>query len=283
VLLKVAKEFAAKGISVLISDLTHILRITDIVLAVDPEAPLLIECKKSGPREVEQLRRRARRQYSRMKGTIDYLRAGRAKVFGDPYERFAVESTIVPAFNWEIVAEVCSIAMLDGFASRLLSPYEIISAVRKGTEFPIPEGMRTGEFDARGLVLAAHHRPIDEAWSSVPPPLIWDVPREIQLQLLERDLDLVHFFNPSALVGRSFQEASITGIEPNDQLGGHAYAIKVGDHTGLISLNFTVEVAYGYRTVDNMAEGLLEFAILSENLIPAMNDDLAHTQMSDGA
>lgn len=223
--LEATSRLAQEGMPVLISDLTHCLRIADIVIAADPEVPSLIECKSSGAGPVNRLRGRARRQYSRMKGTLDYLRTGRAKIFGEVQERVVVEVRVKSEHNWAIVDAVTTEALRSGVGSMLVSPNEFIFAYRDTGEVIIPNEIRETTFDPSGMMVAAHTRPIEEAWSSVPPPLAWKINGEARVALFEGDVTIVHLFNPNALVGRSSSRARIVAVDTRVSAGDHGYAV----------------------------------------------------------
>jgi len=269
---EVATRLCGKGLPALVADLTSCLRISDVIVAEDPEAPGLIECKSSGPTEPEKLRGRSRRQYSRMKGTLDYLRHGRAKLFGEDHERLMLETSVVPTYNWEVVESVCSEALASGLGSRLISRDELVFAVHVDNSVKVPREIDSGEFDANQAIVAFHGDALNEPWPTVPPPLAWPVGLEVQLALLERDIALVHMFRPTVLIGYSNDKARICGVDRISGPEDHAYAVELRNETFLLSSNFTQQVLYGYRQVENIAEEMLDFAIKSADAIEKLAD-----------
>src|SRR5450759_3116425 len=127
-----------------------------------------------------------------MRGTIEYLRTGRARVYGEELTRQVVEIDIGAEFNWSIVGEVCSNAQTSGNASAMLSNGELIFATTEEDSTFIPKEIREGAFPPRYSVIGSHFVPIEEAWSSVPPPLNWAIPIDTRIALQEGDVMLCH-------------------------------------------------------------------------------------------
>ena len=187
-----AREATNAGAPVLIADLTNCLRIGDLVIPIDPEVPLLHECKLSERADRFAFQGRRGRQLSRMKGTLEYLATGRAKLHAEESTRIAVEIKVYSEHNWPVVNDICSAASERGIASALLSDSELIYATTDTEKAVFPDEYKDGKFRPSHAIVACHLVPIEEASCAVAPPLNWDLPSEMRIALQEGDLVLYH-------------------------------------------------------------------------------------------
>jgi len=116
--LEVAKSFSYSGIPVLIADLTNELRVGDLIVAANPEAPTLVECKAGTYRAGRPLKGRAGRQLSRMAGAVRYLAEGKAKVHDEPLSRLTIESGLELSHAWAVIEEMGAELRDKGFSIR---------------------------------------------------------------------------------------------------------------------------------------------------------------------
>jgi hypothetical protein len=86
-------------VPVLIADLTSILKIGDLIVVTNTEAPMIIEVKQRLPKPEHLMQGRVGRQISRAIGTLKYLHEGSAKVYGDEHHRHVVETQFKAARN----------------------------------------------------------------------------------------------------------------------------------------------------------------------------------------
>jgi hypothetical protein len=265
--LEKARELAEAGHPVLIADLTHCLRIGDLVLATDSERPELIECKMTGRPERFELQGRRGRQISRMRSTTEYLRSGRARIYGEELTRQVIEINVAPEFNWSTVAQVCANANTSRQASTMLSSGELIYATTEDDEI-VPNEIREGLFTPRYSVVASHFVPIEEAWSIVPPPLSWDIPPDMRIALQEGDLMLFHIFDPHVVVGYSNSDGTVVGFESHVPDDDHGYRIRIGQTQLITGANFTRSLLYGYETAQSMANRMIASAVKALAVIP---------------
>jgi hypothetical protein len=255
-----AADAANAGVPVLIADLTNCLRIGDLVLPVDPELPRLEECKLSERPDQFAFQGRRGRQLSRMNGTLEYLATGRAKLHGEQATRMAVEVNVRSEYNWAVVNDVCSAALLSNIGSAMLSDSELIYATTETEASVFPDEIRDHRFLPPHAVVACHLVPIEEAWCEVPPPLNWDLLPELRIALQEGDLILYHIFDPWSLIGYSNDVGTIVDIQSvSDREGGHGYRLKIGDSEIVAGPTFTSSLLYGYETAKSIADRMLAF------------------------
>lgn len=115
-------------VPVLIADITNVIKIGDLVLCTNPEAPQIVECKTRLPHPLLFMRGRFGRQVSRTMSTLKYLSTGSAKVFGNKLHQLVLESPHAPKRNWEALTSVCTTAVSDGHAFLQLSSREFLWA-----------------------------------------------------------------------------------------------------------------------------------------------------------
>ena len=258
--LEVATDIAKEGRPVLIADLTHCLRIGDLVVPTDPEEPELIECKRSGRAKAFSLQGRRGRQIARMEKTLEYLKNGYGKVFGEDKNQMAVTIDAEVRYNWPIVNELCLIALADGYASKAISASELIYVSRDTEEFVPPPEITEGQFRPKKCFVAVHLVTVEKAWSSVPPPLNWNVDQEVRLALLEGDLMLVHLFDPYGLIGYETSKGKIVDFyETSNVRDDHGYIISAGDQQLMATSNLTDQILYGFETAESLAERMIAF------------------------
>ena len=129
--LSYAKRYLEEtGLPILIADLTNIIKIGDIVVVVHPERPQIVECKIKVPSPQHLMQGRLGRQVSRAMGTMQHLKEGATKVFGESHYRMTVESQHRAQRNWEVVDQLCSEALEQGEAFLKVSPGDYLWALR---------------------------------------------------------------------------------------------------------------------------------------------------------
>jgi len=119
---------------ILIADITNVLKVGDIVVVSDPESPQVVECKLKLPKPQHLMQGRTGRQVSRAIGTMQYLKEGAGKLFGQDYYEIAVESQHRSERNWEAIERVCSHALRVGEAYEEISNGDYLWAVQSGCE-----------------------------------------------------------------------------------------------------------------------------------------------------
>jgi hypothetical protein len=198
-----------------------------------------------------------------MEATSEYLRVGRAKFFGEALERRTIEVPVAPEFNWAAVNEVAGRALREGSGWQKLSRHETIVVYEAGGS-PVPPGFPKEDAPDSPLYVASHAIPLEEAWPSVSPPANWGLSADVAFALMERDLELVHLFNPTAFLGFRHAEGEIVEVNiEHSEMPRGGFRIKVGDQETLASVNFLERVLYHLETVETVGRSMLETAALA--------------------
>ena len=274
----------AKGISeydfpLIIADLTHCIRIGDIIICSDPEIPGIYECKSRRTNEKFELQGRRGRQLSRMKGTYKYLEKGHAKVFGEELTRVCIEIDSPTCYNWDIINDVLIKADNKGHAVWKVSDYEIIGATYNDND-NLFESLNVEEFKFKNVFFDTHYRAIREASPTVPPPINWKIEDKFKLQLMEGELFLIHIFDPNVFIGLSDDNARIISFSSkiptnciSSGIADFAFEVDIKGHKIILSSNFAKQVLYGFETVESVAEQMLEFAAKSDEYMEKYFND----------
>lgn len=265
--IEIAQGISKYNLPVIIADLTHCIRIGDLIICTDPEAPSIIECKSEKKKDKFELQGRRGRQFSRMKGTFEYLDKGQAKVFGEDQTRLCIKVDSPTNFNWEIINNVLIEAEKIGQGFCKVSEYEIIGAAWEENAFNFHENIKLEDFKFKNPLIGVHYLPIEEAWPTIPPPANWEIEDRFKFPLMEGDLFIFHIFDPHIFVGLENDNARIANIDSkfrNDKVcsgvADFGYELEVRGEKIILSSTFTERVLYGFETVESVAKQMLEFA-----------------------
>ncbi len=265
--IEIAQGISKYNLPVIIADLTHCIRIGDLIICTDPEVPFIIECKSEKRKDKFELQGRRGRQLSRMKGTSEYLDKGQAKVFGEEQVRLCVEIDSPPIFNWEIINAVLIEAEKKGHGFCKVSEYEIIGAVREENDFNFHESLKPEDFKFKNPLVGTHYLAIEEAWPTISPPANWDIEDRFKFPLMEGDLFIIHIFDPHVFIGFENDTARITSLHSKicddkicSGIADFGYEIEIQGGKIILSPNFTERVLYGFETVESIGKQMLEFA-----------------------
>lgn len=265
--IEIAKGISKYNFPLIIADLTNCIRIGDIIICRDPELPDIIECKSGKNRDKYELQGRRGRQFSKMKGTSEYLSKGQAKVFGDGQTRLCVEIDSPTIYNWDIINTVLIEAEKIGEYFYKVSEYEIIGAVSGENEIDFFDKLKPEDFKFNNPLVGTHYRAIEEAWPTISPPANWGIEDRFKFPLMEGDLIIVHIFDPHVFIGFENETARITGLDSKicedrvcSGIADFGYEVEIQGEKIILSQNFTARVLYGFETVESIGKLMLEFA-----------------------
>ena len=246
--------FETLEVPVLIADITNVLKIGDLVVVTDTEAPLIVESKKRLPKPEHLMQGRSGRQISRAMGTMKYLKEGSAKVFGDEHHRLVIESPTKARRNWGVIDEVCKEGLRNGWAEVVLSQHEVMWAYRRGMEErlePVLQARGSESETFLGTTLGLMNRR-DGLFS---PPGVWPVSPEVRFALLEEDLVLTHLLDMNAF-RRKRDSGEAIEVDLSRE---YRVLVTVGSEVYPLSLKFVYDVLYGYEIVESCVDGLFHF------------------------
>ena len=239
---------------VLICDISNVLRIGDLVICVNPEVPIVVECKIKFPKPQHLMQGRIGRQVSRVKGLMRYLHKGSAKVFGENSHRQTVESAHRAQRNWEVLAEICHEARRTGRARSDMSEFEVLWAYTPDYLDSVLAEVR--EYEDRTAYFGTSNGLMNMTDGLFPPPIVWPIPSELRFLLLEGDIQIAHLVDVKAFE-RDFGQGEGIEMSSTEQFPVH---VKVGGNVYPLSLRFVYDVLYGFETIDSCVNGLIDFA-----------------------
>lgn len=265
--IEIAEKICKFNLPIIISDLTHCIRIGDIIICSDPELPSIIECKLGKKKPRFKLQGRRGRQFSRMKGTTEYLEKGEAKVFGEELTRLCIEVDSPNSFNWDVINTVLNEADKDGYGVYKVSDYEIIGAVRGENEYHLFENIKPEDFKFKNPLIGTHYRVIEEAWPTISPPANWKIEDRYKFPLMEGDIFLIHIFDPHIFIGYKNDRVKIVALDNKinpemvcSGLGGCGVVLEIEEKKVVLSHNFIARILYGFEKVESVSRIMLEFA-----------------------
>ena len=190
-------------------------------------------------------------------GTLKYPSEGKAKVFGDEHHRLVVESTTKPVRNWKALESVAISALRDGFATLELSSHEVFWAYQKAHEKEFHKNLKSRFGESASVFLGTTLGLMNRKDGLFPSPAIWRVSEEVRFAVMEEDVIIAHALDATAFEysdnGRSLRIAEPLEAYP-------VYATIDGTLYPL-TLRFVYDALYGYETIENCGQGILEIAL----------------------
>lgn len=254
-----AQKALQYDLPIIICDITHSLRMGDILVCLDPELPIVLECKLGEIKEEFKYQGRRGRQIGRAEHILKYLDKGFGKLFGEEKPKYCIDTKIESKYHWEIINQVLNEEAKTGFGFCEVSKYEIIGAIRKDGAFPSETELINKYSHLKSPYFGIHWIPISECWSTIAPPAVWDIEDRFKFDLTEGELVLFHLFDPHALLGYKNEHGGIVKILPNSEFG---YEISIGEDEDFIktSSRFTQNILYGFQKAESVADQMLASA-----------------------
>lgn len=205
--LQTARKLARRGLVSIISDLTNILRVGDVIATnLSTGEVLIVECKNTRPEKLQQrMSPRVKRQVELGASVSDYLTTGISRDGKSPPLRgiearaFAVDHS--SEYDWEMLVEAIRKADADGRGSAGDNRHCVVAIrneVPTGFDgFDIAEGP---ERDAN-VWLGFPSGLLDHPTPLHPPPTLWDLPIDDILRIWERNLIVCHAVDVNSIVG----------------------------------------------------------------------------------
>lgn len=239
---------------VLICDITNILRIGDLIICVNPDCPIIVECKNKLSKPEHLMQGRTGRQISRAEKALQYLNKGTAKSYGKDLTLHTIESPHKAERNWEILSKVCGEAVNANYARHNVSSFETIWAYTPDYRTAvISEVSKYGDRTAYFGTTAGLMNMTDGLF---PPPIVWPIPSTFRFSILEGDIEIAHLVDSKA-----FEQDFCTGgnieIHPTETSPIH---VRIGNNVYNLALRFIYDVLYGFETVASCVNGLISFA-----------------------
>jgi hypothetical protein len=251
-----AREYAEKGVPVVIADLTNCLSVGDVVLCADPERPTLAE---SGGSLERMGKGRKGRQMRRSLSILELLHKGSTTLEGNEVQTVVFEIHDEKSSSWAAVAEAVRLALDHGHGTAVHSKSDVMWAIRDDQELgggPPPEIDQVTKGFGSACV-ALNSRVLEEPSPLVAPPLVWPLPPDIQLALFERDVRIVHVIDLDAFMQSETDGVRVKSIDLDDPYG---VVVGANDWEERIAGRFLDDVLYGFETIESAANTIITFA-----------------------
>lgn len=259
--LVVAKEYADIGVVALVSDLSNLLRISDVVVCDDLETPTLIECKAQIRNPEAMKVDRPGRQLSRALGALNYIRKGAGMVIGEKVPRLSVDSGTVRTKSQEAIERVIAEAREKGTAYELVSPSDLIICIQPT---PGATGVEMEPFmhlfsGFRQVLVGSYACALWNPSLRIPPAIIWDLDFESAAALMEEELLLIHVIDLMRFCDLGNDEFRVTGIITDDRdKKGPRIETMSARGAGTANISFVYETLFWYFTIESSFEAIEE-------------------------
>jgi hypothetical protein len=240
---------ATKGIPGIVADLTHCIRIGDVIVVRNPEMPDLVEFKANVPDDRYRHQGRRGRQLHRMQKTVEYLKSGSAEFRNEPGPRLSIEVGVRPEHDFVQVERVASAAIRDGASLQMLRPRQWIGACRLDCEPIFPAELH--EFPDLHICVGFLSEALPNLLHEVPPPFNWPINLEVRRALMDGTVGLFHILDPQILENPQIRFA------PDRQRDGVCFEVHVDGGAFSCSDYFLRPILYGFQTVESVAETMV--------------------------
>jgi hypothetical protein len=269
--LAVASEITQAGGLVLISDLTHCLRIGDLVVCNDPERPMLVEC---GGHPAYIHKGRKARQMQRANAVLELLRTGDATLAGDRLPTKTLALSAPTEHTWPVVDRVVNNAAQNGFAYEYASPSDLIFALDADNGKVGLERLGGLTTSMSRPVIETYTRLLDRPSARTPPCTVWDISAESRVLVFQGGVIVGHVVDVDAFVGRCRHGATISKVlGAPKQIEG--FGVSVNDEAVTASSEFLGDVLLGFATIESTAEAMLE-GVLAAVAVLLPDRDIPH-------
>ncbi|HMH54305.1 MAG TPA: hypothetical protein VK548_28985 [Candidatus Acidoferrum sp.] len=249
---------STEGISAICTDLTHCLRIGDVIIVRHPEIPEILEFKARVRDDRYRHQGRAGRQLHRMEKTIEYLSRGAAQFRDESIARMSLEIDLRAKHDFLQVGSVAATALRDGASTEMLRPRQWLGACRLGCEPIAPAEAR--QFTDLRLCIGSLADALPNLLHEVPPPLNWPISLDLRRALMEGELVLFHIVDPRLLETERIRRVLF------DRRGNGAFEVDAGGNTFQCSDYFLRQLLYGFQTPDSVAETMNALALKTSEL-----------------
>jgi len=246
------------GTPVLISDLTNILRVGDLLVVTDPESPMIVEVKTKLPSASYLSKGRIGRQISRSMDIVNYLKDGRGRIYGQEAYNYVIETSTKAERNWGIVENLCLEAGNTGApAFNQVLPGEWLWVVPRGnlqvvleTVADIATSSGPVFFGTTGALMAMKD-------GLFPPPSAWPISQEARFALCEEELILAHLLEVKSLNSTSADGKMTINVDMGTSSG---VKVTIDGEEYALSNRFVYDVVFGLESVESAIRGIFAFA-----------------------
>lgn len=252
--LRIVQDIAETGVMAIASDLTHCLRLGDIVVVDNPDGPSIIECKQRLPRDGELLLGRKGRQLSRIMGTSTYLHDGVALVHGDDSPRLCIEASIESTVYWSYVEEAVRRRMSGNVAVLQPEPGHVLWA-GSANDTGIPDELTSALQGFRRIAIGSHLAFRDDDPPHMPPPLAWPIPSDQRWLLSEGEIQLISMID----VQQFTQQAQKYGRNLDVDVKRYGLTIDTEFGEFLLSRRFIDDCLFNFHSISDTVDLIMQF------------------------
>lgn len=241
---EVAGSFKVEG---LVADLTHCVKIGDVILARDRERPDIIEFKSKEHKPEHQHQGRRGRQLYRMKKTAEYLNTGKVDFGEEAPTRWCLPVSVPATFNFDAVERVTAKALDSGSALEVVETGHWIGSCRPGSTPVFPENH---QFHG-GTWIAFLSDAIPNLLSEVAPPMAWPISFDARCALMEGELTLFQIVDSALFLrdGVRFTQDDV----PTETM----FDVQSPAGWFKCSAYFARQVLFGFRTIDSIVKTMI--------------------------
>lgn len=265
IVLEDAKAFAQCGLLPLIADLTHQVRVGDVILCNDLEHPYIWESKSKAVRPEHVFQGRRGRQLVRILETTHYLKTGKLAPSSGGPTLVEQPAQVVVQYNWPAVQAAVRAGMKNGASFVDASSNQVLLCLRADAgNSPAATTANKQYADACSSfarpVQASHLDRLQNVHLPIAPPLAWPLPVDARIALMESDIVLWQAIDLSAFEGPAKDEPRIVRVElpASGQLGDFPIVVLANGKEHRAGWRFIVDALYGYATIPSIRDAIFE-------------------------
>lgn len=246
------RRLSTEGIPAIVADLTHCLRIGDVVIVRHPEMPDIVEFKATLRDGRYRHQGRTGRQLHRMQKTVEYLNRRSTQFRDEQAPRLSIEIDVRAEHDFLQVESIAATAIRDGASVQMLRPRQWVGACRLERNPIFPAEVH--QFTDLHLCVGFLSDALPDFLHEVPPPLNWPISLDVRRALMEGELVIFHIIDP-----RLLEDGRIRVLL--DQRGSSAsFEVHAGGNAFQCSDYFLRQILYGFQTPESVAEAMIALA-----------------------
>lgn len=249
---------STEGIPAIVADLTHRLRIGDVVIVRHPEIPDIVEFKATRRDDRYRHQGRIGRQLHRMQKTVEYLSRGSAQFRDEQAPRRSIEIDVRAEHDFLQVESIAAAAIHDGASVQMLRPRQWVGACRLESNPIFPAEMH--QFTDLDLRVGFLSDALPDLLHEVPPPLNWPISLHVRRALMEGELVIFHIIDPRLL------EDDRIRVLLDNRGSSASFEIQAGVNAFQCSDYFLRQILYGFQTPASVAEAMTALAVRASNI-----------------
>ena len=252
------RQLSLEGIPAIVADLTHCLRIGDVLVVRHPEMPDIVEFKATVRDDRYRHQGRTGRQLHRMQKTVEYLNRGSAQFRDEEALRLSIEIDVRAEHDFTQVESIAATAIRDGSSVQMLRPRQWVGASRLGHSPIFPAEVH--RFTDLQLCVGFLSDAFPDLLHEVPPPLNWPISLNVRRALMEGELVLFHIIDPRLLEDERIR------VLFDQRESSTSFEVYVDGNAFQCSDYFLRQILYGFQTPESAAQTMIALAAKASGL-----------------